>query len=137
METTEILPTHIADRVDFKIDIYNNVVGANTVVTRVLKQQFWYGQLGSGAKMRSGHAEDIFIANLIVTFPMCEDPTSYYQDREGHMFAFPVILVAGIWTWVPCWHNGTKASGVLILLQIDSKEEPPALLQVVRIWNLE
>ena len=43
------------------------------------------------------------VANLIVTFPMCEDPTSYYQDREGRMFACPVILVAGIWTWVPCW----------------------------------
>ena len=54
---------------------------------------------------------------------MCENPTSYYQDREGHMFAFPVLLVARIWTWAPLLANETKESSVLILLQTDLKEE--------------
>ena len=39
------------------------------------------------------------------------------------MFAFPVILVARIWTWAPLLANETKESSVLILLQIDLKEE--------------
>ena len=81
------------------------------------------GNWGQELRWGVGMQKIFLVAYLVVTFPMCENPTSYYQDREGHMFAFPVILVARIWTWAPLLANETKASSVLLLLQIDLKEE--------------
>lgn len=47
------------------------------------------------------------------------------------MFAFPVILVSWDMDMGAMLANGTKASGVLILLQIDLKKKLSTLLQVV------
>ena len=63
------------------------------------------------------------VAYPTATFTTFENPTSHYRDREGHMLAFPVLLVPRTWTWTPLLMNETEVSSVLRLLQTDLEDE--------------